>query len=266
MQLRAFLLPAALFALTAMQAQNLEIVNDSVAAPPDPERYPYSIYVNLSAGPSIIGLKTGYRNMQQLLKDQGINIPPRHTQYVMGYGARIRRWYIDMAVQLAPSYLDLPYYLSDYPVDSMRYLNAEFNYFNSSINIGYAFLQTRNDLWVVRGGVGWSQYNIRITETAPVGSFNFDNVAGTPSWRSWPTFSHHSAVGNVSIEWQRGGRAKRGVSLAPGLIAGYQFGLGQPRWKLGNIPVLNAPSDRAGFAYLGVDFKIARNFERKSKN
>jgi hypothetical protein len=28
----------------------------------------------------------------------------------------------------------------------------------------------------------------------------------------------------------------------------------------------NAPTDRAGFAYFGVDLKLGRNFERKLKN
>lgn len=260
MQLRAFLLPAALFALTAMQAQNLEIVNDSVAAPPDPDRYHRSIYVHLSAGPSNLGFKTGYRNMHRLLEDQGVNFLRDNSQYIMGFGGRIQRWSMDF--QLASSFL----FLGEYSANTVRYLEAESDYFNASLNVGYAFLQSRNDLWIVRGGIGMSEYFVHITEVTPSSSFDFNNLNGNPSWRSWPAFSHLSAVGNVSIEWQPGGRVKRGVSLAPGFVVGYQFGLGQPRWKLSDVPVLNAPTDRAGFAYLGVDFKIGRNFERKSKN
>lgn len=258
--LRAFLLPAALFALTAMQAQNLEIVNDSVAAPPDPERYNKSIYVNLSAGPSNIGLKTGYRNMHQLLKDQNVIFLKDNSQYTMGFGGRFQRWYLD--VQIASTFN----VLGEYPANSIRYLEAESDYFNVGVNVGYAFLQTRNDVWVVRGGIGMSEYYMRITEVAPTVGFDFNNLSGNPSWRAWPAFSHLSAVGNVSLEWQQGGRAKRGVSLAPGFVVGYQFGLGQSRWKLSDATVFNAPADRAGFAYFGVDFKIARNFERKPKN
>lgn len=260
MQLRTFLLPAALFALTAMQAQDLKTVNDTLAALPDPERYPKSIYVNLSAGPSSLGLKTGYRNMHQLLESQVALFVRDNSQYVMGFGGRIRRWYLEM--QIASTFN----VLGEYPANSVRYLEAETDYFNVCLNLGYAFLQTRNDVWVVRGGVGMSEYYIHITEVAPTGSFDFNNFAGNPSWRAWPAFSHISAVGNINIEWQPGGRAKRGVSLAPGFVLGYQFGLSQPRWKLSDAPVLNAPSDRAGFAYFGVDFKIGRNFENKSKN
>jgi hypothetical protein len=76
MQLRTFLVPAALFVLSAMQAQNLEIVHDSVAAPPDLGRYTRSMYVSLGVGHSSnMGFKTGYRNMHQLLKDQDVNFP-----------------------------------------------------------------------------------------------------------------------------------------------------------------------------------------------
>jgi len=260
MQLRFILLQAALFALTAMQAQNLEMVHDSVAAPPDPERYPYSVYVNLSVGPSYIGTLSGYRNMHRLLKNQGVQFFRDNGQYAMGFGGRVQRWYLD--IQLASSFN----VLGEYPANTVRYLEAESDYFNVGLNLGYAFLQTRNDLWIVRGGVGMSEYYVHITEITPSSSFDFNNLNGNPSWRSWAAFSHLSAVGNISIEWQPGGRAKRGVSLAPGFVVGYQFGLGQPRWKLSDVPVLNAPTDRAGFAYFGVDFKIGRNFERKSKN
>lgn len=264
--LRALLLPAALFAMTAMQAQNLEIVNDSVAALPDPERYPKSIYVNLSAGPSNIGLKTGYRNMRQLLEGQGINfITNDNSQYVMGFGGRIRRWCLDINFQLAPSPTYLRY-SGEYLDNSITYLNPESDYFNVGLNVGYTFLQTRNDLWIVRGGVGVSEYYVRIIEVSPTNSFDFNDLTGNPAGRAWPTLLHLSAVGNVSLEWQKGGRAKRGISLSPSLIAGFQFGLGQPRWQILNMPVFNGPADRAGFAYFGVNFKIGRNFERKSKN
>jgi hypothetical protein len=266
MQLRAFLLPAALFALTAMQAQNLEIVNDSVAVPPDPDRYHRSIYVNLGVGLTNLGIKNGYRNMMQLLENQNIGfLIIKNTQYAMGFGGRIRRWYLDVDIQLPPSQVYLKY-SSEYLDNSITYLNAESDYFNVGLNLGYAFLQNRNDVWVVRGGLGLSEYFIRITEGSPTNSFDFNNITGSSSWRTWPTFYHASAAGNVSVEWQRGGRAKRGISLAPGFIAGYQFGLGQPRWKLLNLPAFNGPADRAGFAYFGLNFKIARNFESKPKN
>lgn len=260
MQLRTFLVPAALFVLSAMQAQNLEIVNDSVAAPPDLNRYTRSMYVSLGVGPSNTGFKTGYRNMHRLLKDQGVTFLRDNSQYTMGFGGRIQRWYIDFQLTYSVNFL------GEYPANTVRYLEAESDYFNAGINVGYAFLQSRNSLWVVRGGVGVSEYFLHITEIAPTGSFDFDNLSGNLSWRSWPAFSHLSGVGNISIEWQPGGRVKRGVSLAPGLIIGYQFGLGQPQWKLSDVLVLNAPTDRAGFAYFGVDFKLGRNFERKLKN
>jgi hypothetical protein len=260
MQLRTFLVPAALFVLSAMQAQNLEIVHDSVAAPPDPGRYTHNIYISLGIGHSSLGFKTGYRNMHQLLKDQNINFLKDNSQYTIGFGGRIQRWHINF--QLAYSIL----FLGEATTNPARYLHAESEYFNAGINVGYAFWQSRNSLWIVRGGVGASEYFLRVTEIAPTGSFDFDNVAGNPPLRLWPAFSHISGVGNICIEWQPGGRAKRGVSLAPGLMLGYQFGLGQPQWKLSDVPTFNAPTDRAGFAYFGVDLKLGRNFERKLKN
>ncbi len=241
-------------------AQPLEVVPDTSAALPDPDRYATSIYVMLSAGPSVVGVHTGYGNMYRLLQAQDVKLLWRdRTLYSLGFGARLQRWYLDFLIAGAPNWV------GEYPASSPTYLEADSDFFTANLNAGYALIQGRNDVWLMQGGVGMTEYYLRVFEVAPGRPLDVADIGASPAWRMWPAFSHLSATGYVGIAWQRGGRPKRGISVMTNGSIGYQFGLGRPRWKSSDIPLLNAPADRAGSFYLGLDIRIARNFERKPK-
>lgn len=239
-------------------AQPLEVVPDSASALPDPNRYATSIYVIASAGPSVVAVHSGYGNMHRLLEAQGVRPLFRdRTLYQLGFGARLQRWYLEFLIAGAPSWA------GEYPAASPTRLDVDTDFFRANLNLGYALIQGRNDVWIMRGGVGMTEYFIRVFEVAPGQSLDLANIGASPAWRMWPAFSHYSGVGNVSIDWQRGGRPKRNISVMTNVCLGYQFGLGRPQWQASDIPLLNAPADRAGSVYVGLDIRIARNFERK---
>lgn len=241
-------------------AQPLEVVPDTSAALPDPNRFATSVYVMMSLGPSAIALHTGYDNMYSLLEAQGVQLLWRdRSLYTLGFGARLQRWYLDFLIAGAPSWV------GEYPASSPTYLEADADFFTAHLNAGYALIQGRNDVWLMQGGVGMTEYYLRILEVAPGRPLDVADIGASPAWRMWPAFSHLSGTGYAGIAWQRGGRPKRGISVITNMSLGYQFGLGRPRWKSSDTPLLNAPADRAGSVYLGLDIRIARNFERKQK-
>ncbi len=239
-------------------AQPLEVVPDSTSALPDPNRYATSIYAMVGLGPSTFSVHTGYGNMYSLLEAQDVQLLWRdRTLYSLGFGARLQRWHLDFLIARAPSWV------AEYPASSPAYLEVDADFLTANLNAGFALIQSRNDVWLMQGGVGLTEYYLRVIEVAPGQPFDMANIEASPAWRVWPSFSHTSATGYVGIAWQRGGRPKRNISVITNGSLGYQFGLGRPRWKSSNIPLLNAPTDRAGAIYLGLDIRIARNFERK---
>ncbi len=244
-----------LLALSCAQvaAQPLHAHTDSIPVLPDPDRYTTSIYAMTTLGPSAFAVHTGYNNMYRLLQAQEVQLLWRdRTLYSIGFGARLRRWHLEFL--LANSF---GLTIGEYPSFATTYLEAKTDFFTTHLSMGYALIQGRNDVWVIRGGAGMTEYYLSILEVAPGRSLDMANIRSSSSLRLWRAFSHTSGIGDVSIDWRRGGRPKRGVSVATNVSLGYQFGLGRPQWKSTDVQVLNAPTDRAGTIYLRLEMRIA---------
>lgn len=254
----AFFVSLGLLSCPRAYTQPLQPLPDSSASLPDPSRYDRGIYTTMSVGPSILGVETGYRNIHRLLESQGLKPDPLRSMLYIGVGGRLHRLYAEMYVASTLASLSGFSYTSDKPIR----VHADFA--SVGVNLGYALFQGRNESLILRLGADVAEYFLLFSESATSGPLDLTQVGGSAAGRSWPLISHFGPTGHLCLEFL-GGRAKRPVTLASNLRLGYQFGLGQSRWKAQEGTLINAPTDRAGFLYIGAGFWIGRNFERKQK-
>jgi hypothetical protein len=150
----------------------------------------------------------------------------------MGFGGRIQRWHVDF--QLAYSVLFLggaPGQPGALPRGGVRLFQRGYQRWVRLLakpqqSVGCARRRRGERVFFARHG------------NSPDRQFRF-RQRGRQSPLA-PPGRHFRTSAAWAISASNGNRAaelKRGVSLAPGLMLGYQFGLGQPQWRLSDVLV-----------------------------
>ncbi len=224
---------------------------------PDADAYPFSVYLLMPLTPLEIFLDVGYRNMYQLLRNNGV-LTSRNDLFIedlisFGVGGRWKRSYLDLKLAFSPSKRDL-------------YFNKDYEVFNSytiaSINLGYAVWQDRNYSMLLRGGIGGAFRDIELFQKSSSPTLNFNNFTSPVSTVAW-SLKHSALIGDVGIEWQVG-RPKRNISASQWIRLGYRFGLNDQTWEA-QTTAANAPTDRPRQWYISGHMSISNNFKPRKK-
>ncbi len=251
---------AALTFLPGAFSQNLEPVASLSDTLVNPDAYNWSLYLVSGFLPGHLGFETGYSNMRQLLRTEGVKNDPGRHLFAWGVGARFRRLYLEMH-----------YSHSVFAVSTIGEsrpsgrVDARSLFFDAGIQAGYAVWQDRNTAVLLRCGLQISRYELHLNEISGGAILNFQNFgAPRPPARTWPVMAHTGPALNIAAELLRG-RPKKGQHISFSTRAGYVLGLGQERWRAEGALGLNAPVDRIGQVYLSLNYWLSHNFKPKSR-
>ena len=257
MQYKTLLLCFMLIIPTFFMGQVLQEIEENPTGLPDPDQYPFELYLNVGLPTASLTYGAGYKNMSKIFQDAGIEIPSVRPVNVFGGGLRYKRIYAELggATQMFSS--PLPLLFGDrYTVNS--------SYIIAWANLGYSVWQNRNSAVILRLGVGGggSSYLIRYLENAGQVDFNelFTGSSGAPS--TW--IYHEDAFWDFSIELWRG-RAKSRTSFGESIRVGFRQSLEYTEWETLDASSINAPMDRRTEIYLNGTFHLGYNFPKRAR-
>lgn len=232
-------------------AQPLSQLADSLEAFPDPAVFKGSFYFLSGLPGTELILEKSYQNLNNILEEAQIEAGTLRNSYSWGIGGRWQRLYAELllGISWSDTYLD----------GNDRFMTAT-NNFNGIFQLGYAVWQNRNNVVLVRAGVGGIKERRQIVQTSGDAILDFNNFDQPISTVAW-ALEHNNTVGDISIGWLEG-RPKRNISLAESIRLGYRFGLKNKAWEAPGAR--NIPSDRVEQWYVSFHFQVGYN--AKSKN
>ncbi|MFN7118906.1 MAG: hypothetical protein ACK4TA_19060 [Saprospiraceae bacterium] len=231
-------------------AQPLSELPDSVEAFPDPAVFKGSFYIMSGLPGTEIMLEKGYDNLDKILKNAQIGSETLRNSYSWGIGGRWQRLYAEFLVATS---------FDDTHLDGNDRFMTSTNHFSGIFQLGYAVWQNRNNVVLVRAGIGGVKERRYIVQTSGDAILDFNNFDQPNSTVAW-ALEHNNTIGDISIGWIEG-RPKRSVSLAESLRLGYRFGLNDKAWEAPGAR--NIPSDRVEQWYVSFHFQLGYN--KKSK-
>jgi hypothetical protein len=242
---------------TLFMGQVLQEISPEPKGLPDPDKYPFEMYMTLGLPGGSFSYETGYQNIHQIFQDGGLDVPQIHQMNAFGIGVRYKRFYAEIGGANGFNNSATPTFSNDrFSVNSTSAMGW--------VNLGYSVWQNRNSALLLRLGIGQagSSYDIRSLENrSPV---DFDGLltegAGNPSTLIY----HENTFLDIGLEIWRG-RAKKQTSIGEAIRIGYRRGINETAWEAIDANSLNAPLDRMGQIYLNIGFHIGGNFPSKSK-
>lgn len=254
---KTFLCCLLLMLPTLFMGQVLQEINEEPTDLPDPDQYPFGVYLKLGLPGGSFTHETGHQNLRQILQDGGFRIPKTSQVNVFELGARYKRLYLDMGV--ASQFINSPI---------PPFLNSRSSVNSSSmmvwVNAGYSVFQNRNSALILRLGIGGGESSYQIRSLENVSQVDFDNLLTGGGSTTSSLIYHEDTFLDMSLELWRG-RAKSRTSLGSAIRLGYRQGLNETAWETLDAPSINAPLDRMSEIYLNICIHLGYNFPKKAK-
>lgn len=255
MQHKTFLFCLLLMLPTLFMGQVLQEITHESTELPDPDQYPFEMYLKVGPPVATFSETTGYQNMRQLLEDGGLEYTRFREMIVLEGGIRFKRFYAEIgtAIEFTP-------FISD-PVS-----NGFFSIHSTSsiawLGVGYSVWQDRNSALLLHVGMGLKANSVNFRQVRNLDPVDFSTLytagAGNPSILLY----HENTFWDIGVEWWQG-RAKNRVSAGEAFRIGYRRGINETAWKSVNTSSLNAPMDRIGELYMYACFHLGRAYPTK---
>ncbi len=252
MQHKTFLLSFFLMLPTLFMGQVLQEITPEPRGLPDPDQYPFEVYFKLGLPGGSFGVTTGYQNMQQALRDEGIELSRVRELNMLEAGFRYKRLYAEVGFAAESALFPTASFSNDrFAVSS--------NYLMGSVNLGYSVWQNRNTAILLRLGVGQLRTSYDIRPLDNLSPIDFDNLLAEGTGNPSTLIYHENIFWDISAELWRG-RSKNRANFGEAMRIGYRSGINETAWQASNTNSLNAPLDRVGELYFNICFHLGSSF------
>lgn len=240
---------------TVLLGQVLQEINPESTGLPDPDQYPFELYVKMGLPITSFSATTGYQNIRKLVEDGGLEYTRLREMTILEGGLRFKRFYVEAGTAIEVT-------TSPFTPVSNGFFSLNSTSTTAWLGVGYSVWQDRNSALLLHLGMGLMATSVDFRQVRNINPVDFNTLftagAGNPAFLLY----HESRFWDIGIEWWQG-RAKNQVSVGEAFRIGYRRGINETAWEATNTSSLNAPLDRMGELYFNACFHLGRSYPSK---